>query len=102
MKTKKTLDEIGNKHPFTVPENYFEDFALRMETQTRPQSPAIFQSIRPWLYMAAIFIGLFVLVQPILYSVKEKQEKQMISEELDVFVQNGDETDPLLEYLLDL
>ena len=98
----KKIDEIGNRHPFTVPENYFEDFARGMETHTRPQSRAMFQTIRPWLYIAAIFIGLFVLVQPILYSVKEKQEKQMISEELDVFVQNGDETDPLLEYLLDL
>jgi hypothetical protein len=102
MKTKKSLKDIGNEHPFGVPENYFENFASEIERKIQPVSQPLFQTIKPWFYIAAVFVGVALLVQPIMYSVKEKHEKQMISEQLDVFVQNGDEASPLLEYLLDL
>lgn len=102
MKTKKSLKDIGNKHSFVVPENYFESFASNIERKTQPASQPLFQTIKPWFYIAAVFVGVALLVQPIMFSVKEKNEKQMISEQLDIFVQNGEGAAPLLEYLLDL
>ena len=102
MKIKKTLKDIGKGHPFSVPENYFENFASSIERKIQPASSPLFQTIKPWLYIAAIFVGIALLVKPIMYNVKEKHEEQVISEQLDVFVQNGDEAEPLLEYLLDL
>lgn len=59
MKTNKPikLDEIPKKSPFKVPENYFEDFAKKMQehTETNPHTVIIpfMVRIRPFLYIAA-------------------------------------------------
>lgn len=57
-----------------VPEGYFESFAARMET-TLPQRPEIestqmpapprttWQKIRPYAYMAAMFAGIWLMLQ---------------------------------------
>ena len=51
------------KQPFTVPENYFEQFAEQFETQIaiKPLSPI--KLLRPWLYMAAMFMGVFFMAK---------------------------------------
>jgi hypothetical protein len=63
METKNTykFDEMEPKLPFTVPENYFEDFAARMEEQLTPRSVTVKRMMKPWLYMAAMFVGLLVI-----------------------------------------
>lgn len=63
MKNNKhiSLNEIGNKLPFTIPDNYFEQFALSIDQQTNVISSPIKQIIRPWMYMAAIFVGVLLL-----------------------------------------
>lgn len=56
----------------TVPDGYFEDFANRMMAQIpaeseRPQSVAVkrsfWQIIRPYAYMAAMFAGIWLMMQ---------------------------------------
>ncbi len=65
MKNNKhiSLDEIGKDLPFSVPENYFNNFALQLEQQIGINRPPVFKIIKPWMYMAAMFVGLFVLGQ---------------------------------------
>jgi len=56
-----TLDETGNRLPFSVPENYFEEFALKIESQTIPATVSLRKMIKPWLYLAAMFVGIIVI-----------------------------------------
>ncbi|HLP04549.1 MAG TPA: hypothetical protein VK152_03890 [Paludibacter sp.] len=59
MKTKKniSLEEAGNKLPFVVPDNYFEDFALNIEQQIARQHKPSAILFKPWFYIAAVFVG---------------------------------------------
>jgi len=68
MKENRILNEIGNRNPFSVPENYFENFANQFEAQIalKPVSP--FKLLRPWMYMAAMFLGVFFMSR-IVYTV---------------------------------
>lgn len=68
MDKKYKLEDIGNRKPFSVPDNYFEQFAAEFESQIslKPVSP--FRILRPWMYMAAMFLGVFFLSR-IVYTV---------------------------------
>ncbi|MFZ4581113.1 MAG: hypothetical protein ACOYM7_00560 [Paludibacter sp.] len=61
METNMNLNEIGNRKPFNVPDNYFEQFANQFEAQMllKPISPI--KLLRPWIYMAAMFMGVFFM-----------------------------------------
>lgn len=77
---KKTLEEIGNRVPFTVPENYFEDFAKKMEVMTKVDNKTftIKALSRPWIYLAAMFVGLLVITN-ILLNVNGAEQSDAIS-----------------------
>ena len=70
MKEKNDiLSTIGKDSGFKVPENYFSDFAERMakslpdqEIQPIPQ-PTRWQRVRPFVYMAAMFAGIWCMMQ---------------------------------------
>jgi len=68
MSKKMNINETGNRKPFAVPENYFEDFANQFEAQIaiKPVSPI--RLLRPWIYMAAMFLGVFFMSR-IIYTV---------------------------------
>ncbi len=72
MKTNKNIltDEISKELPFSVPENYFDQFALQLEEQIGFKK-AIFQRIiKPWMYVAAMFVGILIMGQ-IFYTVNQ-------------------------------
>ncbi len=63
------LDKIGKDPGFRVPDNYFADFAKQME-QSLPEKvfkkepkPTRWMRIRPWVYMAAMFAGIWCMMQ---------------------------------------
>ena len=70
MKEKNDiLSTIGKDSGFKVPENYFNDFAEKMakslpdqEIQPIPQ-PTRWQRVRPFVYMAAMFAGIWCMMQ---------------------------------------
>ena len=70
MKEKNDiLSTIGKDSGFKVPENYFSDFAEKMakslpdqEIQPSPQ-PTRWQRVRPFVYMAAMFAGIWCMMQ---------------------------------------
>lgn len=60
-KNKISLDEIGRELPFTVPENYFNEFASQFEEKIVVKPRFSMRSLKPWMYMAAMFVGIFVI-----------------------------------------
>lgn len=64
MKNSK-LDDLKGKQPFRVPEGYMAgltnqimDRLPELPKEEEPQSVSIMDRIRPWLYLAAVFIGM--------------------------------------------
>lgn len=104
MKDKKyiSLKEIGTELPFSVPENYFEDFAANMEAQITIKPIPMRKAFAPWMYMAAMFVGVLVLGQ-IMFSVlrdntsknDDNYESYVLSQVdesslMDLYVDNSD------------
>lgn len=63
------LDKIGREPGFKVPEGYFENFARQMaenlpdrEFKKEPQ-PTRWMRLRPFVYMAAMFAGVWLMMQ---------------------------------------
>ncbi len=64
MKNSK-LDDLKGKQPFRVPEGYMAgltnqimDRLPELPEKEEPQSVSLMDRIRPWLYLAAVFIGM--------------------------------------------
>lgn len=63
------LRKAGVKNPFKVPEGYFE--SLTSEVMNRlPQKepveckrPTLWQKVKPWVYMAAMFAGAALIIR---------------------------------------
>lgn len=59
------LDKIGKKNGFKVPENYFANFAKEMSAKLPERNfnmeddRTLWQKMRPWVYMAAMFGGIW-------------------------------------------
>ncbi len=75
MKTKKqTLADINKNVPFKVPENYFSQFNQSImealpEKKITPAKPVtLWQKSQTWVYMAAMFLGLFFTMKVIVDS----------------------------------
>ena len=80
METKKiTLENIDKKVPFKVPENYFSQFneslMAKLPAKQTPQVRRIslWEKSKPWVYMAAMFLGLFFTIQLITKDAKSPQ-----------------------------
>lgn len=67
----KILNKIGTENPFRVPEGYFESFTSevmnRLPEKEKPaitqREPTRWERVRPWLYMAAMFIGAAMIIR---------------------------------------
>jgi hypothetical protein len=72
MKNKENIlsEKFNAELPFTVPENYFEQFALQIDRQIGYKSPNP-RFIKSWMYFAAMFVGLFIIGE-VFYSVNQR------------------------------
>lgn len=68
--TDDILTKVNHNSGMTVPENYFSDFAARMEQALPDHKPVIveaprtrWQILRPYVYMAAMFMGIWCMLQ---------------------------------------
>jgi hypothetical protein len=67
MEVNNNLDKLKGRTPFHVPDGYFENFTENMAnrlpdvSEERPRVISIYDRVKPWLYMAAVFAGLIVL-----------------------------------------
>ncbi|HJD95680.1 MAG TPA: hypothetical protein K8W07_12050 [Bacteroides togonis] len=95
----KLLKKIGTENPFRVPEGYFEGFTSDLmsrlpekEKTDVHREPTTWEKVRPWLYMAAMFIGaaLIIRVASPGETVSNGQQQQQIA---------ADESDIEMEYI---
>lgn len=95
----KLLKKIGTENPFRVPEGYFEGFTSDLmsrlpekEKTDVHREPTTWERVRPWLYMAAMFIGaaLIIRVASPGETVSGGQQQQQIA---------ADESDIEMEYI---
>lgn len=99
------LKKYGKDPGFKVPENYFDDFNKRMaqmlpEVEITPVDvkPTMWQRVRPLVYMAAMFAGVWCMMQVFanftgsnnLNSVRAVAEKlQDDKDNVDEFIMSG-------------
>ena len=64
------LRKAGTRNPFKVPEWYFEGFTQELmdrlpEKEMIPemQEPTLWQRVKPWIYMTAMFCGIMLSVK---------------------------------------
>lgn len=95
----KLLKKVGTENPFRVPEGYFENFTSDLmsrlpekEKTDIHREPTTWEKVRPWLYMAAMFIGaaLIIRVASPGETVSNGQQQQQIA---------ADESDIEMEYI---
>jgi len=100
MEKKKiiSLDDFDKKSPFTVPENYFEQFALEIEAKVTPKPTTVIRLLKPWMYMAAMFIGIFAVSQLVIFKPDNKQLTSTDNYDL-YFMSQVDESDIVNYYL---
>ncbi len=60
-------EETGNKNPYKVPEGYFDELnqnilnRLDEVTVEMPETISLWNRVKPWVYMAAMFIGIALM-----------------------------------------
>jgi len=64
------LEEIDRtRNPFKVPDNYFARFNEEMMNHlpekkiVTPKTVPLWDKVKPWVYMAAMFVGLYITIQ---------------------------------------
>ena len=69
-KEDNILRKVGTKNPFRVPDHYFEDFTQELmnklpEKEPIPSmpEPSLWQRVKPWVYMTAMFCGIMLSVK---------------------------------------
>lgn len=111
MKQEKSeiLDRIGKDSGFKVPEGYFDEFNSRM-AQMLPEveitnvdaKPTLWVTIRPYVYMAAMFAGVWCMMKVFNgfnHSISAEQRVSEIATEIyqdnnaDEFIMSGGATD---------
>ena len=111
MKNEKNiLAEIGNQNPFTVPQNYFENFAVAMEQQIftekkEAKTIPLYSKLKPFYYIAAAVVMAFFAGDYLIMktsndiNVADSAETYSMPEHSDVLLAYIDEH-TLVEYYL--
>lgn len=60
-KNKISLNDLDKKLPFIAPDGYFEDFPNKMAAQVAEPKVPVRRMMGSWVYMAAMFIGIFLI-----------------------------------------
>lgn len=114
---KNILRKVGTKNPFQVPEGYFESFTQELMSKLPEKNsylhesePTIWQRVKPWIYMAAMFCGIMLSVR-IFVGVPKTEELPIITmtemgtiadEEWEIICRNSIIDDyELYEYITD-
>ncbi len=64
----KILEKLGKNPGFKVPENYFDDFNAKLMDSlpevkiTEEEKPTLWVRVRPIVYMAAMFAGVWLMM----------------------------------------
>ena len=85
-KEDNILRKAGTSNPFRVPDHYFENFTQELmnklpEKEPMPlmSEPTLWERVKPWLYMTAMFCGIMLSVK-VFVGVPQKDEFPAISQ----------------------
>lgn len=101
-KEDNILRKAGTTNPFSVPDNYFENFTQGLmdklpEKESMPMTsePTLWLRIKPWIYMAAMFCGIMLSVRVFVGEPKEEtfpitqaEVENIAEEEWEIMVGN--------------
>jgi hypothetical protein len=80
----KELNEISQKNPFRVPDNYFEEVKRKIITSTAdhplPKEKGIYRKIRPYLAAAATVAVLTLISITVIHVITSDKSKPLIPE----------------------
>lgn len=69
-KEDNLLRKVGTGNPFRVPDQYFEDFTQELMNKLPEKEPmtsmpeiTLWQHVKPWIYMTAMFCGIMLSVK---------------------------------------
>ena len=101
---KELMARCGKKTPFKVPEGYFEQFHEQLMSSlpepeirtTTTTNVTLMTRIKPWLYMAAMFISTIFVIQGLMY-VQERHfpdsgiavTEEIYTDEIDHFMSSS-------------
>lgn len=69
-KEDNILRKVGTGNPFRVPDHYFEDFTQELMSKLPEKEPisivpepTLWERVKPWVYMTAMFCGIMLSVR---------------------------------------
>ena len=93
------IQKAGNRNPFNLPENYFEEFAARMDEMAADTPKEVKRFIiRPWMYGAAASLAGVLLMGQVYLSDNKKQK--LASETYDTYVLSQVNESSIIDYYL--
>ena len=105
------LNKLMERQPFHVPDNYFEGFTgdFMSRLPKRPVSSeskviTLYDRIKPWLYMAASFIGIMILLNiygkdKVVVMNEESSSPEAITSSEIIFENEDEDADFFMEYM---
>lgn len=84
----KILNKLGKDPGFKVPENYFANFTSELMDSlpevkiTEEEKPTLWVRIRPFVYMAAMFAGIWVMMNIFTMGKKSSADMQQMRSQL--------------------
>ncbi|MBR5117290.1 MAG: hypothetical protein IK100_01435 [Muribaculaceae bacterium] len=84
----KILDKLGKDSGFTVPENYFTNFNSQLLDSlpevkiTEEEKPTLWVRLRPFVYMAAMFVGIWLMMN--IFTIGQKPSATMQQKEAQI------------------
>ena len=95
---KELMARCGKENPFRTPEGYFEHFHDQLMnslpepelTKVQPSQVTLFTRIKPWLYMAAMFISTVFVIQGLMYIQETKLPTAQMAESEMIYTDEAD------------
>lgn len=95
---KELMARCGKENPFKVPEGYFEHFHEQlMSSLPEPEvvvapttNVTLMTRIKPWIYMAAMFMGTIFVVQGLMYVQETRFDNSEVAEIEDIYTDEAD------------
>ena len=100
----KILNKIGKEPGFTVPENYFANFNANLMDSlpeveiTEEEKPTLWVRLRPFVYMAAMFAGIWVMMNIFTIGQKSSANSQQKSAQIPAGLLVPQNTDDFMDY----
>ena len=102
-KEDNILRKAGTGNPFRVPEHYFDNFTKELmgklpEKEPLPFSaePTLWERVKPWIYMAAMFCGIMLSVRIFVgepqkdeFSISQAEAEMLPEEEWENFIRRA-------------